>query len=161
MSRDNYQECEDDAEYYEHLKRLREAAKSYEGKAYFRSLVDALEAQPKKALADYVLVDCTGMTCAVGSVLKHKGKDVKTLQRTLAGLDEEEVEELINDGELDDVVATGLMENSSEVVETIANELDVPQLLICETQYRNDQGHYTETPEQRYERMLKWAKEHL
>lgn len=45
--------------------------------------------------------------------------------------------------------------------ESVANLFDVSQALAREIMYENDEGWHSETPKQRYNRMLKWVESQL
>lgn len=75
---------------------------------------------------------------------------------------------LIKDGEVCALGAVGVrrgkpMEHiNPEEYEQVASEFGISMPLAREVEYENDEGGpHNETPEQRWDRMLRWAKAHL
>jgi hypothetical protein len=77
-------------------------------------------------------------------------------------------DELVKDGEVCALGAVGLMRGKAmghinpEEYEQVAGEFGIAEPLAREIEYKNDEcGPYDETPEQRWHRMLRWAKANL
>lgn len=101
------------------------------GQKLIRELIAALEAMPEKRLIDGE-IECEAGVCALGAVGRARGLDTK-------GLDPDDSEEV------------------SEI-------FDIANALAREVVFQNDEGywgHGQETPEHRWQRMHKWAKDNL
>lgn len=58
---------------------LKSSIRGKRGQAFFRSLVEALDALPEKSLVANSLETNEGAVCAFGALARHKGVDVKAL----------------------------------------------------------------------------------
>lgn len=112
------------------------AIRGKRGQALLKELAAALDAMPEKRLIRYTLQAKDGDCCAIGAVCKAKGKDYTAHQDD----DPYDLEEL-----------------NAE----LANELDVPECLIREIEYENDEGAWKETPEQRWTRIRAWVQKRI
>jgi len=54
---------------------IRSASKGQRGQAFFRSLVEALDAMPDKRLGKDDMVDDSGCMCSLAALAKHRGSD--------------------------------------------------------------------------------------
>lgn len=133
MSRSGYSEdYDDDIALYRGT--VASATRGRRGQRLFRDLVKALDEMPVKRLITNAL-EYNGEVCALGAVGRARGV-------SMAGLDPE---------------------NS----EAVAGTFDIADCLAREVVYMNDEAYYgsrgpdgkwqPETPEQRWERMRKWA----
>lgn len=83
MSRHGY--LEDCGDYDDNLAQgrwqaqLRSATRGRRGQAFFRALVEALDALPEKSLVANSLETNEGGVCALGCLARHRGVDVKEL----------------------------------------------------------------------------------
>ena len=129
MSRAGY--CEDldplDAGRWKAI--IRSATRGKRGQAFFRALIDALDAMPEKKLVKGDLVDDSGCVCALGAVGRHRGIDI---------------------GSLD-----------TYDYEQLGKTFDIAEQLAREVMYENDEGHWRETDEKRWERVRDWAAKQL
>ena len=116
--------------------RVASAIRGKRGQALLKELAAALDAMPEKRLIRYTLQAKDGDCCAIGAVCKAKGKDYTAHQDD----DPYDLEEL-----------------NAE----LANELDVPECLIREIEYENDEGAWKETPEQRWTRIRAWVQKRI
>lgn len=110
---------------------LRRAIAGKRGQAFFRELIAALDALPEKKLVAGDL-EYQGQYCALGALGKARGMDV-------AGIDP-----------YDDV--------------GIARKFDIPRHIACETMHVNDDYDTywgAATPEDRFDRVRRWAVENL
>lgn len=112
--------------------RVASAIRGRRGQAMLRELVAALDAMPEKRLVARQLQTKDGDCCAIGSLCRAKGRDLTEH----ADDDEYDLQELNGD---------------------LAAMLDVAECLVQEIEYENDEGGWKETPEQRWERMRRWA----
>jgi hypothetical protein len=96
-----------------------------------RELRDALIALPEKRLIANSLHRPDGDCCTLGCLARAKGLD-------FSNIDQHE-------------------RDQEELNPELASAFDVAQCLIQEVEYENDEGAWKETPEQRYERMLRWV----
>lgn len=103
------------------------ATRGKRGQAFFRSMVDALDAMPDKRLIASHLEDDSGCMCTLGAMAKHRGVDPGTLDTY-------------------DYEALGSTFN-------IAHQLS--QEVMEEND--NGEWWHGETPEQRWIRMRAWA----
>lgn len=111
------------------------AIRGKRGQKLLRDLRDSLNAMPEKALIanEFALED--GSVCALGCVYKARG-------------------------------LPGAENVDSEEHDFLADKLDVASCLIQEIEYENDEGYYgswreVETPEKRWERIMKWCNKHI
>ena len=112
------------------------AIRGKRGQALLKELAAALDAMPAKRLVKGTLQTKDGDCCAIGAVCKAKGKDY-TAHEDDDAYDQQEM----NAG--------------------IANELDVAECLIQEIEYKNDEGAYKETDEQRWTRVRAWVQKKI
>jgi hypothetical protein len=123
---------------------VRSAIRGRRGQAFLRELIAALDAMPVKALIADDLVTESGECCAIGAVALARGQDVSEI-------------------EPEDPVA-------------VADAFGIARTLASEIEFQNDDdgkwlalhywrglheigsdGHYCETPEQRWQRMRHWV----
>jgi hypothetical protein len=101
------------------------------GQTFFRDLIAALDAMPVKRLASSVFVGERGECCAMGAVALH---------RRLAPA---EIAALAYDDSGDEPMDRG----------AVAEALDIAPSLATDVAYENDEGAWSETDEQRWQRM--------
>lgn len=102
------------------------AIRGKRGQAFFKALVEALDALPEKKLIQGDIVDDSGCVCALGALGKARGIDLDSLDTY----------------DYDSLGAT----------------FNIAHQLAQEVMFENDEaGRRTETPEQRWERVRKWA----
>lgn len=102
------------------------------GQAFLRELGAALEALPVKRLIANSFVE-DGEVCALGALATHRRVDMSDLDP-------------------DDYY----------LAEEAANRLGIARCLAAEVMWLNDElSPRDETPERRYERMLRWTRENL
>ncbi len=111
---------------------VRSAMRGKRGQSFFRNLVAALDGMPEKRLITSVLQNEGGDVCVLGAALKHAGKECPVSE------DEYDFDK-----------------------DWTAAQLDIATQLVQEAVYENDEGVWKETPEQRWERMRRWASSHL
>ena len=102
------------------------------GQAFLRDLVVALDALPEKKLIAGAIVNGSNV-CALGSVALKRRMAMAPLDSAIRNHDHE----------------------------VLGNSFNIAQCLAREVEYMNDEYHEDCTPEQRWERMRKWAVEHL
>lgn len=124
------------------------------GQAILRELEAALLALPSKRLIASSLVDAHGEVCAIGALAEFKGE----ITDDMIGQGEYDMEEVGIQLGMPRLVAWKIVEmNDLQFAGT--------DLVFGEGPYRwpNEQPYaYVEvTPEQRYERMLKWVREQV
>ena len=133
MSRSNYS---DDCEHIDlYRNAVDRSIKGKRGQAFLRKLKGALEGLQRKRLVTGVVVN-DGEVCAIGALVQKEGGDVYRFEKYC---------------------------DSGDVGEVLAKEFDVAESLTREIMYVNDEWYYgaSETPEQRYERLLKWVNENI
>jgi len=120
------------------------------GQAALRELEAALLALPEKRLITDELENARGDVCAIGALVRFKGKENPMIGDSFGGAED------------------NLTINADEIERAtidLAQELGVPRLVALAVVRENDEDHYyypaTITPEQRYERMLKWVQQAL
>lgn len=122
----------------------RRALKGKRGQAFLKEMEAALVALPEKRLIEGA-VCVEGQVCAIGALaLKRQmdaGKDIKA---ALDWLEEEAPPQ--EEG------------NAEETANFALHHLGVMERLAFKMAHINDDGGYKETPEQRYERVLKWIR---
>lgn len=82
MSRHGYSEdgdCDDNLQQGRWNARLKSATNGKRGQAFFRALVEALDAMPEKSLVANSLETNEGAVCAFGALARHRKIDVKSL----------------------------------------------------------------------------------
>lgn len=116
--------------------------KGKRGQASLRELETALLALPEKQLIADDLQDATGRNCALAALAKLKGVDIPKLAEP--------------EDEYDEIAVHDQMVSLGE-------RLGVPRLVATEIVYRNDDDWRPkrETPEERYQRMLRWTQRQL
>ena len=127
MSRSGYT---DDGEGIEELWRrtVINALRGKRGQRALRELLAALDAMPTKALIAEEF-EYEGQFCTLGTLCHAKGID-------MSEIDPED----------------------QEHAENVAVKLNIAPCMVQEIEYMNDEwGPYTETPEQRWERMRAWV----
>jgi hypothetical protein len=108
---------------------------------------------------------------AVASAINGKRGQAFLLEmyRAIDALPERKLiaDELVQDGAVCAIGAVGkargldMTKIDPHDPETVAGTFGIPDALAREIVYMNDEGSWQETPEQRYERMKKWAAENL
>lgn len=131
MSRHGYSDDLDHTDWALWRGRVASAIRGKRGQKMLVALRDALLAMPEKRLVSGVLQRKDGDCCALGALARSQGADY-----TYAEDDEVDQEELNPD---------------------LAALFDVAECLVREVEYENDEGAWQETPEKRYERMLRWV----
>lgn len=137
MSRSGYIECDGYDEALANLYRGR-VARSITGKRGQRALIDfihALDAMPEKKLVKDSFRKGCGV-CSLGALASHRGVDVSDL--------EPYVDE--SDGWV------GKVDNVE-----VGKRLDISKSMAAEVMYENDEFVYSETEEERWSRMRRWA----
>ena len=125
---------------------LQSAMRGKRGQAFFRALVEALDAMPEKSLAPNSLETKDGSVCALGCLARHRGVDVKSLE--------------LGDPYTEDPDEGSEWEDSDW--EKLAEVFDIAPQLAREVMYENDEAFVGVvgplTPgEQRWQRMRRWA----
>lgn len=133
MSRSGYS---DDCEYLGLYRgTIRKATFGKRGQAFFRDLVCALDAMPVRRLIDGDLQTEEGEVCALGALAKAKG--------------------------------AALEPDDTYDYDKLGKTFNIAHQLACEVMYENDEGgpwrphHQKETPEERWQRIRKWAAEQI
>lgn len=144
MSRSGYTNdcCDDTLAYGRWRAQVKSAICGKRGQKFLRELAEAMDAMPVKELIANELIDETGACCTIGVVCKSRGIDV-------SDIDYEEPEQ-------------------------VGAAVDIAKQLAAEIEYENDEcgvgfikvngRHWKqteETPEQRWQRMRKWADAHI
>ena len=123
----------DDAPHLElYRANVRRTIHSKRGQQFLAELLATLDAMPEKVLIDRELMDAGGAVCAIGAVCKARGMDVSRVDY--------------------------------DNPEAVGNVVGISRIMAAEIEYENDEGNWREryeTPEQRWERMRKWAEDHL
>lgn len=124
------------------------------GQQALRDLRDALLALPEKRLIENRLADEQGCVCTVGALALHK----RTTQgekpdEVLADLASRITQETLEDGDYWEVE-----ERTIKCGKDIGLKMTMAVTLA---QKNDDQAHWKETPEQRYERVLAWANKRI
>ncbi len=129
---------------------LNSAIRGRRGQAFFRALVEALDAMPEKSLAPNSLETKDGDVCALGCLARHRGIDVKTLQ--------------LGDPYTEDPDEGAEWEDPDW--EALAAVFDIAPQLAREVMYENDEcstyvatgtGTHPTPGQQRWQRMRSWA----
>lgn len=145
MSRSGYIEYEGDDPRGQALFRGRvaNAIRGRRGQSLLSDLAAALEAMPDKSLLRGGLSH-EGEHCSIGLALRCRGHAPSAFMPSQPIGDEDHAYE------------------AQEYNADIADVLDVAEVLVQEIEWENDEGGaYSETPEQRHARMLRWAKHNL
>ena len=132
MSRSGYSDdCDNQWSLICYRGAVNSAIKGARGQAFLKELIATLDAMPVKELVADELDDGQGNVCAIGSVGKARGVDMTNLDP----------------------------ENSAQVAKTF----NISDTLAREIVFINDDdfAYRDETPAQRWERVRKWAFEHL
>lgn len=111
------------------------ATRGKRGQAFFRDLVEALDAMPVKELIRGDLENEEGAVCALGALGRHQGKD-------LSAIDIETCEEDYDWSPL-------------------GNVFDVAGPLTQEVMWENDEYYRDQSPAERWTRMRSWAIDQL
>lgn len=165
MSRIEEGDCDDTASFLRSCAFMANAKRALEGKkgrAVLKELEEALVAMPVKRLISGVFADITvipkgdgkslyqridGEVCTMGCLLVHRKMTKQYQERGQALL--EAVNEVTCDPD----------DGGSEQIQQAATALDLVYPLAYELAYQNDEmSDHHETPEQRYERILKWVR---
>ena len=140
------------------------ALKGRKGQAVLKELEEALVALPEKRLISGTFADITvkqepgksiyerieGEVCTMGCLLVHRKMTKHCRQRGQALL--EAVNEVTCDPD----------DGGSEAIQQAAGALNLVYPLAYELAYQNDEmGDHEETPEKRYERILKWVRSQI
>lgn len=163
MSRSGYSEDCENLELYRAA--VRRASRGKRGKAFFKRLVEALEALPVKELEARILVtqpaegnpDKPYECCAMGAVLLTEVDEEHPLAEVLKSARGGEEPPPRKEWQEDDV------EFENATIDALARHLNIAPSLAREVAFENDETQYyrggdAETPAQRYDRMLRWAK---
>ena len=155
MSRSGYTDDDDDPLATGRWRaQVRSAIRGKRGQAFLRELIAALDAMPEKALITEELVTADGNVCAIGAVCKARGIDVSHVDYYSP--------------------------------EDIAANVGIASQMVAEIEYENDEcgyrfenvklpesperpkwapdftwGRIEETPEERWQRMRRWAEAKL
>lgn len=163
MSRHGYVEFDGDDPLAEGRWRgaLKSALRGKRGQAFFRELIEALDAMPEKALAVHSFTR-NGEVCALGSIALKRGIDVSEFEPGEGGNDW--------DDEIDHDALAKLFGVAPILVREIMFEND-----DCDQWHWEDTGEVThgvtygskrkyrthDTPAERWQRMRKWAASRL
>lgn len=98
-----------------------------------KALVEALDAMPVKRLVTRKLEDGADV-CALGALGRHRGIDMKPFE-----FDEDE-----ND-------------DTEFNQERLGDAFGVARQIICDVMFENDDGRHYASPEDRWEKMRRWA----
>jgi hypothetical protein len=131
MSRSGYSEDCDGPEGNLWRGAVQSAIEGRRGQKFLRELLAALEAMPEKRLIQDELVARNGAVCAMGAIVKQRGVDVSKVD--------------------------------PEDRHQVARVFNIAPALAAEVAWENDEGNWsgTETPEQRYDRMVRWVKSNI
>jgi hypothetical protein len=138
MSRAGYSDDLDPLDLGRWRAQVASAIRGKRGQAFFRQLIEALDAMPEKRLVTGDLQDDSGCVCTLGALAKHKGADLEQLDT----YDYDDLGQRFN----------------------IAHQL--AQEVMFENDehgtWANVDGAWVkETPEMRWQRMRKWAEKQL
>lgn len=114
------------------------ALRGKRGQAFFKELLEALDAMPDKALAAHSFTR-GGEVCALGSVALKRGIDVS------------EFEPPQGDDSWDDEIDH----------DALGAKFGIATVMAREIMYENDEGGSSETPQQRWTRVRKWVVENI
>lgn len=144
MSRSGYTDDCDGSELAMWRGQVASAIRGKRGQALLRDFVTALDAMPDKRLGRGALTDEDGCMCSLGVVADARGLDMA---------------DVTFDGGLEDWGEDG----PSIGHKAFADRFDVASQLTKEIMFWNDEGgaYFTETPEQRWSRMRRWAVSNL
>jgi hypothetical protein len=118
---------------------VRSATRGKRGQAFFRALVEALDAMPVKSLAPNSLETKEGAVCALGCLARHRGIDVKSLE--------------LGDPYTEDPDEGGEWEDSDW--DKLSTTFDIAPQLAREVMYNNDE--FGRSGELRWEHVRRWA----
>jgi len=121
---------------------VKSAIKGRRGQSFLRDLLAALQALPEKRLiaGHMQTADCV---CAIGAVGKARGVDMSDIDQMIAEADE---------------CGYDMPEIGGEVAATFG----IASAMAREIMFENDEGGaYDETPERRYDRMVRWVEARL
>lgn len=124
-------------------KNLRRNFSGKPGQAILRELREALLALPEKRLIQTRLADEQGNVCTLGALAAYRAADRTAELVELAELIEEEGD-FIDEWE------------AQEQTLAVARGMGVKTPMAVELAYINDDGPHEETPEARYERVLRY-----
>lgn len=148
MSRINYSDDED----FQNQSMFWEAnqersIRGQKGQVALRELEAALLALPEKRLIAEELENAAGEVCAIGALVKFKGGENPRVVDDMG-------QAPLGDGEI-------LWEEVEEATLEAAQGLGVPRLVALAVVYQNDDEWRPFTPEQRYDKMLRWVQNAL
>lgn len=112
------------------------------GQAILRELREALLALPERKLINSRLADEQGCVCTIGALALHRGRKVEELAALIPAELWDEYEEELK-------------------TEALGRELGLKHVMIVALAGQNDDTWRTETPEQRFERVLKWVESEI
>lgn len=126
---------------------LERSLKGKKGQASLRELEFALLALPEKRLITDELENLKGEVCALGALARFKGKENP---KTAKVLETDDDAYYFDD---DDRMETASVE--------LAATMGVPKMVALAIVYVNDDEWQPLTPEQRYDKVLKWTRRQL
>jgi hypothetical protein len=139
MSRHGYSDDIDQWDLIKWRGQVASAIRGKRGQALLIDLVKALDVMPTKELISEKLVTVDGEVCALGAVGQFRGTKMPILDRNK------------NEWDGDDF-------DSHEM----ADLFNVAHQLAAEVMWQNDEGgRWDETPEQRWDRVRRWAMRHI
>jgi hypothetical protein len=118
--------------------------KGRKGQAALRELEAALLALPEKRLIANELENAQGEVCAIGALVKFSGKENPRVGDSFG----DHGEMSVGEAEIERITLD------------LAEALGVPRLVAVAIVYEND-DRWEQTPEQRYERILRWVQHAL
>jgi hypothetical protein len=138
MSRHGYSEgdCDDYLAAGRWEAQLKSATRGKRGQAFFRALLEALDAMPEKRLVARELQTVQGEVCALGCLGKARGADFSSFAR-----DQEH-----DDGDWEDDYDW----------DKLAEMFDIAPQLAREVMYQNDEA-YVKTAEERWQKVRGWV----
>jgi hypothetical protein len=119
---------------------VKSATRGKRGQAFFRALVEALDALPEKRLVPNSLETTEGEVCALGCLARHRGVDVKVLSLGNEEFPDEEWE----DSDWD----------------KLSELFNIAPQLAREVMYHNDEAGYLngeDAGSARWQQVRKWA----
>ncbi len=130
--------------------------KSKRGQAALRRLEAALLALPEKKLVADVIETADGLVCGLGTLAKyeHYEGSLELPSRPAEDASHKEWDEWYTSGDYDG-------EATEDAMLALAVALNVPKLVAIAIIYENDDYYKTQTPEARYDKVLKWTQRWL
>lgn len=131
--------------------------KSAKGQSALRRLEVALLALPEPKLIADAIEDADGLVCGLGALAKHEYYEgsLDLPQRPADDASNEEWDEWYASGGDDDG------EQTEDAMLALAEALNVPKLVAIAIIYQNDDYFRTQTPEGRYNKVLRWTQGRL